>query len=745
MGSPPLSYVPTGQAVVTELLSAYPAGTPFDGPGLLAEHPELTNHRSAMLQLAYEDFCRRDNLGIAESPNAFAARYPKISRSLLCQLGAHRLVVELNAAEDNNWPVAGQTWLGFDLLEELGRGAFSRVYLAREPALGDRLVVVKATSLGPNEARTLGMLRHPHIVRVHTVRWDDHLKKAAVCMAFVSRVTLFAVMDSIDSAGKPPGRAATILEMVREMNAATDAAPETETASPWPQRWQFSDAVLQIGSDIAEALLHAHRQGVLHGDVKPSNILLTDSGSAVLLDFNLAIFEEEAAPFVAGTLPYMAPEQIRPVIAPGTAREAVLDQRTDIFSLGVTLFELAYGWHPFGALLDDQCRQETAAQLLDRQKLGVTLPDCGADRVDRRLGEIILRCMAYDPRARPQSMAELLALLDRELKPVRQAQRWARSHRRLVMGAATLACAAGLALGGWQASREPYPMREFKSGQAAWQQGDSDTAIRHLSAALKADPKFLEARFLRGCAHCRAQEYLAARADLVPLVEELPDGRAAAALAHVVYQMKTDLLSAAAYYRKAVDQGCRTAVIYNNLGLCRAKTRSFDEAAEALKQACDLDPELGSARFLRVHVAAQIAARQDGVTDTEAVDEALRADPESPALKLQAALYFFFCARASDDPTSKRNATDRMFELLAQGLDRGLTRQHLAEFLRADSNLEDDPRWQALEAHPPLGIPFASPELAHDPLEELTRPQNLAVRGPAAPREPCALSAVTIP
>jgi serine/threonine protein kinase len=737
--------VPTGQAVVTELLSAYPAGTPFDGPGLLAEHPELTNHRSAMLQLAYEDFCRRDNLGIAESPNAFAARYPKISRSLLFQLGAHRLIVELNAAEDKNWPVAGQSWLGFHLLEELGRGAFSRVYLAREPALGDRLVVVKATSLGPNEACTLGMLRHPHIVRVHTVRWDDHLKKAAVCMAFVSRVTLFAVMDAIYSAGKPPGRAATILEMVREMNAATDAAPETETASSWPPRWQFCDAVLQIGSDIAQALQHAHRQGVLHGDVKPSNILVTNSGSAVLLDFNLAIFENESAPFLAGTLPYMAPEQLRPVIARGTARDAVLDERTDIFSLGVTLFELACGWYPFGTLIDDQCRQRSAAHLLDRQKLGAKFPDRGLTRVDRRLGEIILRCMAYDPDARPQSMAELLAQLERELKPVRRAQRWARSHRRLVTGAATLACAAGLALGGWQASREPYPIREFKMGQTAWQQGNPEVAIRHLSAALKADPKFLEARFLRGCAHCRDQQYLAARADLEPLVEELPDGRAAAALAHVVYQLKTDFLSAAAYYRKAVDQGCRTAVIYNNLGLCRAKTRSFDEAAEALKKACFLDPALGSARFLRVHVAAQIASRQNGVTDTEAVDEALQADPESPALKLQAALYFLNCARASGDPSFKRSAIDRMFELLAHGLDRGLTRQHLAEFLHIDSGLEDDPRWQALESHPPSGIPFASPELVHDPLGELTRPKSPTVRGPTAPRELPALSAVTTP
>ena len=72
---------------------------------------------------------------------------------------------------------------------------------------------------------------------------------------------------------------------------------------------------------------------------------------------------------------------------------------------------------------------------------------------------------------------------------------------------------------------------------------------------------------------------------------------------------------------------------------------------------------------MRVLVAAQIASRQNGVTDTASVDEALQADSESPALKLQAALYFFYCARVSGDPSSNQGATDRMFELLAQGLD----------------------------------------------------------------------------
>jgi serine/threonine protein kinase len=722
-GSPPLSSIPSGRAIVEELLASHPRGAPFDGPSFVAEHPELKKHRSAMLQLAYEDFCRRDELGMAESPTAFAARYPTISRSLLMQLGAHRLVVELHATADAEWPVTGQTWLGYHLLEELGRGAFSRVYLALEPALGNRPVVVKATSLGPHEACTLGMLRHPHIVPVHTVRWDDHLKKAAVCMAFVSRVTLFDAMDAIFSASRPPRRADEILSIVKELNSASDISPEPSTAKPWPHHWKFCDAVLQMGCDVAQALRHAHHEGVLHGDVKPSNILVTDSGSAVLLDFNLAVYEEEPSPFLTGTLPYMAPEQLRPVVARGPSPDTALDERTDIFGLGVTLFELAYGRYPFGNLPEDRRRQRTAAQLLKRQKRGVALPQGETTHIDRRVGEIILRCMEYDPAARPQSMDELLALLQRELKSVPRARRWMRSHRKLTAAAVAVVCAGGLAIGGWQATRDPYPIRELKKGEAAWQAGNPDGAVQHLTAALKTDPKMLEARFLRGCARCRDGEYLAASEDLTPLVEKLPDGRAAAALAHVVSHMDMGNLRAAVLYRTAINQGYRTAVIYNNLAYCRADHGAVEEAAEALKIASALDPNLSSVRLMQVRAAAQITFRRRRITDMPIVEEIVQS-ASSAELKLEAALYFFFCARVSSDASFRQRAIDRMYELLAQSLEQGLPKAQLQRFVMVEPNLKDQPRWQAIEAFPESNLPFKPELLVHDPLDELTRSQS---------------------
>jgi tetratricopeptide (TPR) repeat protein len=439
----------------------------------------------------------------------------------------------------------------------------------------------------------------------------------------------------------------------------------------------------------------------------------------------------------------MAPEQLRPVIARGTARDVILDERADVFSLGVTLFELAYGWYPFGNLPDDHDRQRSAGLLLERQKRGARLPDRRPAHVDRRLGEIILQCMAFEPGERPQSMDELLARLEGELKAVPRARRWLRSHRQLTATAATLACGAGLALGGWLATRDPYPIRELKNGQTALQTGNPAGAVKHFTAAFKTDPKLLEARFLRGCARYRDEDYLAAFADLEPLVEQLPDGRAAAALAHMHFQLRSDCHTAAAYYRKAAEQGCRTAAIYNNLAYCDMQTRVFDEAIEASKKASALNPELSSPYRLRILVAIQLTLHHRCVMDLPAIEEALQAHPESADLKSDAALYLFFAGRASDNEDFKRTAIDRTFDLLSEALDQGVPRTRLKPFLDADAELNGDPRWQALEARHASNVSSAREDLVIDPLDELTQPQSAAPTLPIRSHEPRTVSATS--
>jgi len=281
-----------------------------------------------------------------------------------------------------------------------------------------------------------------------------------------------------------------------------------------------------------------------------------------------------------------------------------------------------------------------------------------------------------------------------------------------------------------------------KKGEAAWQAGKPDRAVEHLTAALKTDPKMLEARFLRGCAHCREEDYLAAYQDLAPIVEKLPDGRGAAAMAHVAPHTERGLLLAAAYYRRAVDKGYRTALVYNNLAYCAAQTGSLDEAAKVLKIARALDPELRSARLLQVRVAAQITAWRRQITDMSTVEEVVEAGPSTAELSMDAAIYYLFCAKASDDPRLQQDVTDRMYELLAHGLDQGLPKSELKIFLDVDPQLKENPRWQAIESRPESNAPFVRLEIMHDFLDELTRPQTAALsagaesssqpRGPAS-------------
>src|SRR5260221_4385663 len=111
-----------------------------------------------------------------------------------------------------------------------------------------------------------------------------------------------------------------------------------------------------------------------------------------------------------------------------------------------------------------------------------------------------------------------------------------------------------------------------------------------------------------------------------------------------------------------------------------------------------LDPGLASLRHLSVRVATHLSLHHRQPTDRAAVEEALEADPDNAALKLDAALYFLASARTTGDASLKRSATDRVFELLEERLARGLTRQHLVDFAWVAAELRNDPRWPSLEA-----------------------------------------------
>src|SRR5207253_10601572 len=115
----------------------------------------------------------------------------------------------------------------------------------------------------------------------------------------------------------------------------------------------YVEGIVHLAAQVADALEYSHSQGVFHLDLKPSNVLLTPSGRPMLLDFNLAKDRECRGQLLGGTLPYMAPEQLRATADKASRErerpeEADLDGRADVFALGVLLYELLAGQHPFG-------------------------------------------------------------------------------------------------------------------------------------------------------------------------------------------------------------------------------------------------------------------------------------------------------------------------------------------------------------------------------------------------------------
>src|SRR5580704_1558964 len=253
----------------------------------------------------------------------------------------------------------------YKILETLGCGWTSRVDKARDTVIG-RIVALKSfqQGFGKNseqqflrEAQTIGRLSHNSIAQLYDV--------------------------STDSGGTP----FLVMEFVSGRNVEQMLAQ-----SPIP----FASAAVW-GADLASALAYAHRAGIIHGDVKPSNIRVTENDQVKLVDFGVARFASQVSGSdrVLGTPAYLSPEQIE-------GRKQ--DGRSDLFSLGVVLYEMITGVRPFaGDSLGDVCAQILTDKPIPPTKINPSLP-AAFDR-------IIARCLAKNPDERYQSGNDLARAL----------------------------------------------------------------------------------------------------------------------------------------------------------------------------------------------------------------------------------------------------------------------------------------------------------------------------------------------
>jgi len=409
--------------------------------------------------------------GRAPDREAFLARHPDLAESLAASFRAldfvHAAGSTLEAPESRTVPEqpadAGRLLGDYRLLREIGRGGMAVVYEAEQISLGRRValkVLPFAAVLDPkqlqrfkNEAQAAAHLHHPHIVPVHAVGCERGVHYYA--MQYVEGQSLAVAIREMRGGGAGEG-------------------PRTPISSHGSNRESsYIRMAASLGVEAAEALDHAHQLGIVHRDVKPGNLLVDLAGTLWITDFGLSQSRKDVGLTITGellgTIRYMSPEQ-------ALAKRAPIDHRTDVYSLGATLYELftlepAFPGDDPHLVIQDIAFKEP---MLPR-RLNPALP--------RDLETVLLKAMSKDPASRYATAQEMADDLKRYLenRPIeakrpglfRRAAKWSRRHRALVGGVAggLLLAVAGLAIG------TALLWREKEQTRAALERAEANLAL----------------------------------------------------------------------------------------------------------------------------------------------------------------------------------------------------------------------------------------------------------------------------
>jgi WD40 repeat protein/serine/threonine protein kinase len=381
------------------------------------------------------------------------------------------ITTHLNITGQKQWQaqvsLGGQSpCLGdFRLLREVARGGMGVVYEAEQLSLGRRValkVLSNACALQAKhlqrfqiEARAAAQLQHPHIVPVYAVGCERGVHYYA--MQFINGQTLAALITQLrqraglepppqpEAEGKTTPAAegtglpvkgsdqpTTIYTPTSSSTSARELSPTSPLIAVSTQGPEYFRQVAGWGIQVAEALEHAHQLGIVHRDIKPGNLILDDRGHLWVTDFGVARITTDTGMTMTGELlgtsRYMSPEQ-------SLAQHGLVDHRSDIYSLGVTLYELL--------TLQPAVRGTGRDEVLHRLAVEEpVLPSRLNRAVPRNLETIVLKAVAKDPQERYRSAGELAGDLQRFLsgrsilarRPplLQKATRWAQRNTPLV-------------------------------------------------------------------------------------------------------------------------------------------------------------------------------------------------------------------------------------------------------------------------------------------------------------------------
>jgi len=522
---------------------------------------------------------------------------------------------------------------GFRILSLVGRGGMGVVYLAEQEGLGRRvaLKLVRPENLFfpgarerfRREVQAIARLAHPGIVPVHAGGEEHGVPWCA--MEFVRGASLAEVLDEL-APREPASLAgadllATVQELVRRREArAAAATPSTVTgeAAARLSAGTWTAACLRVVRHVAEALQHAHEHGVLHRDVKPGNVMLTPEGRVLLLDFGLASAEGSvrltSTGGQVGSLAWMSPEQLR------GQRDAV-DARSDVYSLGATLYEMLTLRTPFaGESVEATRARILAGRVVPMRELNPAIP--------RDVETVCLTAMDTDAARRYADAAALAAELANvlELRPIAarrpgpllRARRWAQRRP---------AAATGVVLGalllvafplGWELNRVRTARQVREAGERSERDFQSALdAVGHVLREMGTDdledvPRMQVARL---AAVDRALQLFAS------LQKDRPDDLAVLTEGANLHASRGEVLSDLGRPQEALAE-CREAIALRRrlLELDPSPARHSDLAAD-LGQA-------GKAQFITFEADAALPLAEEAVAELRL---AIAGDPGNDA------------------------------------------------------------------------------------------------------------------
>ncbi|MCA9129508.1 MAG: protein kinase [Planctomycetales bacterium] len=427
-----------------DLEHSFEHGNASEVSPFIERYPQIFQDSRLRHEVAKEHYRLCRFFGLNVSQNEIAARYgvPDVDWDELPQGSGDTYAAQV----PGDFPSAGAVFCGYPLVAELGRGALARVFLARQPDLAERWVVLKITQRLTTEAARLASLQHSGIIPVYSIHEDRGL--FGICMPYLGAVTLGNLLSErgwfSDYSDKSQAQVSTLIanrfstivssyrgqvvaqsgselisgECHLESQAIEQPSLDEEQLRELLGLSHLVDALqnqlvdkdpvpakVSLLRQLAEAMAYAHSRGVVHRDLKPENILIANDGRPVVLDFNLAAAGTNSGQeLVGGTLPYMSPQQLQSLDQGGHSPQ------DDVFSLGVIAYQLLTGMLPFDDSGLDQNDLLAIAANHSVRPIPCRLISVG---VSSGLNGIVMKCLALDLSERYPSAVDLYEDLDR--------------------------------------------------------------------------------------------------------------------------------------------------------------------------------------------------------------------------------------------------------------------------------------------------------------------------------------------